>query len=51
MTECSYRERVEARRAYEMRSLTSAVYAAAACLSVVVVGMSIFIAIYIGGVH
>lgn len=50
MTECSYRERVEARRAYQTQDLTRALFAAAAGLAVVDVAMAVFVAVYLGGV-
>jgi len=46
---CSYRERVEARRSYETRELTRALYGAALVLAVVDVAMAVFIAVYLGG--
>lgn len=46
---CSYKNRVDERRAYETRGLTRAVYAAAAGLGIIDVAMAVFVAVYLGG--
>lgn len=46
----TYSDRVEARRAWETQRITSALFACAAALAIVDIGMAIFVAVYLGGI-